>query len=109
MPEIMNRQYPSKIQLNMNSTKPKRSQEMESTSLPDGLVILVNKKTSWAHTLTPLGALVWEFCDGQNSVEEIVSNLKAIPEVGTRPTLDEEVAELVKQFDEEGFFHDVND
>lgn len=88
----------------MNSTKPKRSQEMESTSLPDGFVVLVNKKTSWAHTLTPLGALVWEFCDGENSVDEIVSNLKAIPEIGQRVSLDQEVADLVRQLDEEGFF-----
>ncbi|HEY9732136.1 MAG TPA: PqqD family protein [Drouetiella sp.] len=90
----------------MNSTKPKRSSEMESTSLPDGMVILVNKKTSWAHTLTPLGALVWEFCDGDNSVEEIVANIKSIPEVGNRVTLDQEVSELVQQLDNEGFFED---
>lgn len=79
---------------------------MESTSLPDGMVILVNKKTSWAHTLTPLGALVWEFCDGDNSVEEIVANIKSIPEVGNRVTLDQEVSELVQQLDNEGFFED---
>lgn len=90
----------------MTTTKPKRSEEMESTSLPDGLVILVNKQTSWAHTLTPLGALVWEFCDGKNSVDEIVSNIKAIPEVGDRPTLHQEIADLVRQLDEEGFFVD---
>jgi Coenzyme PQQ synthesis protein D (PqqD) len=78
----------------MNSTKPKRSSEMESTSLPD------------AHTLTPLGALVWEFCDGDNSVEEIVANIKSIPEVGNRVTLDQEVSELVQQLDNEGFFED---
>ncbi|RTL45835.1 MAG: PqqD family protein [Candidatus Melainabacteria bacterium] len=93
----------------MNITKPKRSQEMESTSLPDGMVILVNKKTSWAHTLSPLGALVWEFCDGENSVEEIVSNLKAIPEVGSRPTLEQEVSGLVKEFEDEGFFSEAGD
>jgi hypothetical protein len=90
----------------MNSTKPKRSNDMESTSLPDGMVILVNKKTSWAHTLTPLGALVWEFCDGDNSVEEIVASIKSIPEVGERSALDQEVNELVQQLDNEGFFED---
>lgn len=79
---------------------------MESTSLPDGMVILVNKKTSWAHTLTPLGALVWEFCDGDNSVEEIVASIKSIPEVGERSALDQEVNELVQQLDNEGFFED---
>lgn len=90
----------------MNSTKPKRSNEMESTSLPDGMIILVNKKTSWAHTLTPLGALVWEFCDGENSVEEIVANIQSIPEIGERPTLGQEINELVQQLDNEGFFED---
>ncbi len=87
----------------MNLTKPKRSSDMESTSLPDGYVVLVNKKTNWAHTLTPLGGLVWEFCDGLNSVDEIVDKIQAIPEIGSRESLRQEVKDLVGQFDEEGF------
>lgn len=71
--------------------------------MPDGFVVLVNKKTSWAHTLTPLGALVWEFCDGENSLDEIISSIKAIPEVGERNSLNEEVSALIRQFEEEGF------
>ncbi|MBS1955869.1 MAG: PqqD family protein [Cyanobacteria bacterium SZAS-4] len=88
----------------MNSSKPKRSQDIESTSLPDGYVVLVNKKTNWAHTLTPLGGLVWEFCDGENSIVEITSKIEEIPEIGKRDGFDEEVSKLVEQLDEEGFF-----
>lgn len=88
----------------MNLSKPKRSQDMESTSLPDGYVVIINKKTNWAHTLTPLAGLVWEFCDGENSVPEIVSKIQAIPEIGVSETLQKEVVELVDQLEEEGFF-----
>jgi hypothetical protein len=82
---------------------PKRSDAIQTTSLPDGLAVLVNNKTNWAHTLSPLGALVWEFCDGLHSADQIVAELGSIPEVASRSTLRQEVIDLLAKFDEDGF------
>ncbi len=90
----------------MTISKPKRSAEIETTSLPDGYVVLVNPKTSWAHNLNPMAALIWEFCDGESSVDEIVSGIQAIPEIGEKPTLKSEVEGLIQQLDEDGFLDD---
>jgi hypothetical protein len=92
-----------------NKYNPKRSNELETTSLPDGFAIIVNQKTSWAHTLSPLAALIWEFCDGQSSVDEIVASLQAIPEIGEKPSLKIEVEELIHQLGEDGFLVDDSD
>lgn len=86
--------------------KPTRSQDLRATTLPDGFVVLLSEKTGWAHSLTPLAALVWEFCDGQNTVDEIAAQINAIPEVISRPVSPEEIQELLNQFSEDGFLDD---
>ena len=84
--------------------KPQRDPEIETSLLPDGHVVLVSHKTDWAHTLTPTGALVWEFCDGTNSVDEIVTRIRGIKEVPENPALKEDIATLIAELDDAGFF-----
>ncbi len=86
----------------MNS-KPTRDPNIETTALHDGHMVLVSKKTDWANTLSPLAALIWEFCDGTNTVDEIVANIKAIPELSFDASLEEEVNRLLADLDESGF------
>jgi len=85
---------------------PKRNPEIQTNILPDGHVCLVSEKTEWAQTLTPLGGLVWEFCDGTNSVGDIIDQLKLIPEVTIGPKFKDEVAELLEELSDGGFFLD---
>jgi len=85
---------------------PKRDDQIETTLLPDGHVVLVPKQSDWAHTLSPLGALVWEFCDGTNSVNEIVALVRTIPGIGERHSLEEEITALIAEFREDGFLSD---
>lgn len=77
--------------------KPKRNPEFITRLLPDGYVLVYSEKSEWVHTLTPLGGLVWEFCDGSNSAEQIADTIGSQAEV---PTKVEDVAQLLKEFQE---------
>jgi hypothetical protein len=82
--------------------KPKRDDKLESKLLPDGHLVIFSSKTNWAQTLTPVAALVWEFCDGTNTLEQI---LEHIEELTAQPTSDElrtQVSELIDEFVEIG-------
>lgn len=81
--------------------RPKRNNEVETRILPDGYVVLFNTKNNWAHTLTPLGALTWELCDGQVSIDEIVDRIVEL--VGSETVdrkLKEQITTLVDQLSE---------
>ena len=77
------------------SNNPKRHPEIETKILPDGHVVLMCEKTKWAFTLNPLGAIVWEFCDGTNSLSEIVQHIKSMQGIQLPDNLEREVAEIV--------------
>lgn len=66
---------------------PLRNPELQTKLLPDGHVVVFNESTLWAHILSPSGAVIWEFCDGQHSVSAIIDELEAL--TGTRPPLSE--------------------
>lgn len=82
--------------------KPKRNSTIEISLLPDGHAVLVCKKTDWAYTLTPLGALVWEFCDGESTRTEIVEQIKSLPELPTHSALDAEVMSFLDELVDSG-------
>ncbi len=84
-------------------SKPKRDPNIDTTALHDGHVVLVSKKTEWANTLSPLAAVIWEFCDGTNTVDDIVAHIKAIPEISIDSSLEKEVEKLLAELDESGF------
>ncbi|HEY9713104.1 MAG TPA: hypothetical protein V6C72_06520 [Chroococcales cyanobacterium] len=62
----------------MSLTRPKRNPDVETKMLPDGNVVLFSTKNEWAHTITPLAAVAWEYCDGNNDLAEIIERVKAI-------------------------------
>ncbi len=82
-----------------SSIKPKRNSEFSARLLPDGYVLIHSESSEWVHTLTPLGGLVWEFCDGDKTAEEIASLICSAAQV---PANEEEVLHLVKDFEEKG-------
>lgn len=65
------------------SSFPLRNPELQTKLLPDGHVVVFNETTLWAHILSPSGAVIWEFCDGQHSVDAIMDEMEAL--TGTRP------------------------
>jgi hypothetical protein len=78
--------------------KPRRDPGMALNHLPDGYVVLFSPDTNLAYTLTPLAALVWEFCDGANTVDEIVAQLGSVDEIPADVDLAKEVHALVNDF-----------
>ena len=85
----------------MMSSNPKRHPGIETKILPDGHAVLMSEKTNWAYTLNPLAAIVWEFCDGTNSLSDIVQHIKGMKEEIQLPDdLEHEVAEVVDDLTE---------
>jgi hypothetical protein len=73
---------------------PLRSTGLQSTLLPDGYLVIADPFSAQAVTLNPLGALIWEFCDGRHSIEDILVELTALG-VDVLPTLDSDVRALI--------------
>jgi hypothetical protein len=86
--------------------KLRRSDLITTKTLPDGHAVLVSKRTNWASTITPLAALAWEFCDGENTIEQIVEKIKLIPELQLQSDLTDEVSALLEDLVDAGFLEE---
>ncbi len=64
--------------------------------MPDGSALLYDPLTDQGHVLTPLGALVWDMCDGTMSADQLVAEVTAaLPDV---PDLIPTVTALIDEF-----------
>jgi hypothetical protein len=54
---------------------PHRRPDVKSSLLPDGCLVIFDEKSELAHTVTPIGAMVWELSDGQHSTADIVATI----------------------------------
>lgn len=70
--------------------------------LPDGFLVLFNTKSDWAHTLNPRGALVWEFCDGAHTPDQICEELASVLGDCDRSELRGDVQKLIETLLNEG-------
>src|SRR5215470_19479281 len=86
----------------MTGTQLQRHPDVKAKILPDGYVLLHIKYINWVYTLTPLAGLVWEFCDGNNTLEEVVARICAIEEVGADPALSGKIADLMAELEKAG-------
>lgn len=85
--------------------KPKRNPDIETKMLPDGHVVIFSKKSDWAHTITPLAAIAWEFCDGEHSLEDIVSCVRDcanLNEGAANSNLKPAISDLLNDFAKSG-------
>jgi len=90
----------------MTKTQLKRHPDVNAKILPDGYVLLHVKYINWVYTLTPLAGLVWEFCDGLNTVEEVVHRISEMKEVIADPQLPGQVAEFMAELEKAGLLID---
>lgn len=77
-----------------------RNDEIKTTLMPDGHVVLFDTKTEWAQVLNPVGALVWEYCDGATSVTEMADEIAKLLEydkTALQGDINSLVAELLSQ------------
>lgn len=81
------------------SEKPKRHPTVRAKTLADGHVVLMSKAPDCAYTLTPIAGLVWEFCDGTNSIADIAANIRNIPEIDASPSLEQDIQQLLEEWE----------
>jgi hypothetical protein len=79
----------------------RRRADVEATILFDGYVALHVLGIGQVYTLTPLGGLIWELCEGR-SVEEIVGPLGEAAGLPADAALRAQVAEFVAELERAG-------
>ncbi len=74
--------------------------------MPDGYVAIFSTANDPAYTLPPLGALAWEYLDGDHSTEDFVREIAAV--VGSENTteLPKQITELVHELERSGFLQE---
>jgi hypothetical protein len=82
--------------------KPIRSAHVTTKLLPDGHIVLMSEQTNWAHTLSPLAGIAWEFCDGDLSFEEIVERVCETAGVTSVESIKPELTKLFSELTESG-------
>ncbi len=80
---------------------------IHTRTLADGHAVLVSSDVEWAYTLTPIGALIWEFCDGTNTAEEIQAKIEAIPDLQVGANLKKEVVSFLEELECAGLLEEV--
>jgi len=81
---------------------PKRNPDIVTKLLPDGHAVLFSPNNNWAHTITPLAAVAWEFCDGTNSTDDISTRVAEIAESQPDPELTDKVKTLIRELQDSG-------
>jgi hypothetical protein len=79
----------------------KRNPDINCQLLPDGNAVLFSSKSNWAHIINPVGAMVWEFCDGELSENEIMTQISELVQTDAN-SLKQEVVAFTKQLLESG-------
>lgn len=83
--------------------KLKRASNSKTTLLPDGYIAIFCGSTDRALTLPPVGALVWEFSDGELSTQEIVTEVAKLIEAEETAELRKQIQDLTNELESNGF------
>ncbi|HZG88385.1 pyrroloquinoline quinone biosynthesis peptide chaperone PqqD [Paenibacillus sp.] len=57
-------------------SRPRKAQDIMFQSMPPD-TILLNLNNGYYYSTNPIGAAVWERCDGQRSIADIITELRA--------------------------------
>ncbi len=75
--------------------RPRQQPEVETHVLPDGTCLLFDNRTEMGHVLNAIGALVWDYCDGTLTVDQIAGEIAGLlPE---QPLVRDDVARLIAE------------
>lgn len=89
--------------------KPIRNPAVRTKVLPDGHVVLMSDESEWAHTITPVGGIAWEFCDGNNTFDEIINMVRAELPPDYAIDFRDELRSLLTQFVDAGLLLSASD
>jgi hypothetical protein len=77
---------------------PVKATHWEATVLPDGRWLLYHADKGIAQTLTAPAGILWELCDGQTTIEDMLSQLaKFYPDM-PYSVLAEETTQMLQEF-----------
>jgi hypothetical protein len=62
----------------MAGSPPFRRPDIETHVLPDGTSLLFDPATDTGHMLNALGSLVWDYCDGALSADDITDEVAGL-------------------------------
>lgn len=79
-----------------------RNPNITTKLLPDGHVVLFCAKTEWAYVVNPIGAIIWELCDGQLSDAEILRELQGLIPGASVQSLSQEMSSFVQEMVKSG-------
>jgi hypothetical protein len=85
--------------------KPCRVDNTETALLPDGYLAVYHTEKKLSYVIPPLGGIVWELCDGDHSIDEIVNEVKALVAEHGAPAegdLATDVENLLKKLSSDG-------
>ena len=82
------------------SRSPKARADVEAYIVPDGTCFLFDPARDEGFALNQLGALVWDYCDGQNTEESIIAEVAAL--LPDQPGVAALVADLLASFVAQG-------
>lgn len=80
----------------------KRHPDMAARLLPDGYVLLHSHRDNRVYTLTPLAGLIWEYCDGRNTIDDIVLSISQIEELAAPSELRSEILTVTEELNKAG-------
>jgi len=79
---------------------PKQNPDVQFRSF-DEIVVLVNSPQATLHELSRVASRIWELCDGQNSVQDIASNIIQEYDVSEQQALSD-IKELLNAMSQSG-------
>jgi hypothetical protein len=82
--------------------RPQRRPDIETHLLPDSTCLLFDPRTEDGHVLNVAGALIWDYCDGILTSEEIATEVAAL--VPNIDSMRSEALQLIDQFAEMNLF-----
>ena len=59
-------------------SRPRRRAGIQAEPLPDGSVVLFDADAAMAHPISASAALIWEECNGSQTIETIVEKIGAV-------------------------------
>ncbi len=86
-------------------TFPCRVQTTKCSLLPDGYLVVYHTELQKSYVIPPLGAVVWEFCDGQHSTIDIIEATIELAKTHgvVPPNLSDDVSRMIKNLSDAGF------
>lgn len=80
--------------------RPQQRPDVETHLLPDGTCLLFDPRCDEGYALNTAGALVWEYCDGTLTGEDIEHELASL--LPQHPHVREETRQLLTELTERG-------